>query len=192
MTSLIESQSLSRLVPRAPCRCACRGYSEHRPKSCRKPSLWLQAMRGHDHSNRAFRPVAWPASRSIRWILRRCRLTGCARSRSNAISACTRSVLNVDHLPGDLTVSSFGPKMACIKCGTIGTDVRPNWRERQRRRQNCHRAGLSSAGPQVGIGGTGNEYVARCERVDSKCRRGRPLRSASRAGTKKPLNSTRN
>jgi hypothetical protein len=122
------------------------GYSEHRPKSCRKPSLCLHAMRGHDHSNRAFRPVAWPASRSIRWILRRCGLTGCARSRSNAISACTRSVLNVDHLPSDLTVSSFGPKMARTKCGTIGTDVRPNWRERQRRRQNCHRAGLRFRG----------------------------------------------
>ena len=39
-------------------------------------------------------------------------------------------VLNVDHLPGDLTVPSFGPKMVCTKCGTIGADVRPNWRER--------------------------------------------------------------
>jgi hypothetical protein len=67
------------------------GYSEHRPTSCRKPSLCLQAMRGRDHSNRAFRPVAWPASRLIRRTLRRCGLTGCARSRSNAISACTTS-----------------------------------------------------------------------------------------------------
>jgi hypothetical protein len=40
-------------------------------------------------------------------------------------------VLNVDHLPGDLSVSSFGPKIVCTKCGTIGTNVRPNWRERQ-------------------------------------------------------------
>ena len=33
-------------------------------------------------------------------------------------------VMNVDHLPGDLTVPSFGP------CGTIGVDARPNWKER--------------------------------------------------------------
>ena len=36
--------------------------------------------------------------------------------------------MNVDHLPGDVTVPSFGPKMVCTKCGTIGADVRPNWR----------------------------------------------------------------
>jgi len=38
-------------------------------------------------------------------------------------------VMNVDHLPGDLTVPSFGPKMVCTKCGTIGADIRPNWKE---------------------------------------------------------------
>jgi hypothetical protein len=43
-----------------------------------------------------------------------------------------RVILNVDHLPGDLTVPSFGPKMVCTKCGTIGADVRPNWQERKR------------------------------------------------------------
>jgi hypothetical protein len=36
---------------------------------------------------------------------------------------------NVDHLPGDLRMPSFGPRMVCTKCGTIGADVRPNWRE---------------------------------------------------------------
>jgi hypothetical protein len=39
-------------------------------------------------------------------------------------------IMNVDRLPGDLTVPSFGPKMVCTKCGTIGADVRPNWKER--------------------------------------------------------------
>ena len=39
-------------------------------------------------------------------------------------------VMNVDHLPGDLTVPSFGPRMVCTKCGTIGADARPNWKER--------------------------------------------------------------
>jgi hypothetical protein len=28
-------------------------------------------------------------------------------------------IINVDHLPGDLPVSSFGPRMVCTKCGTI-------------------------------------------------------------------------
>jgi hypothetical protein len=35
-------------------------------------------------------------------------------------------------LTGDLTVPSFGPRMECTKCGTIGADVRPNWQERER------------------------------------------------------------
>jgi hypothetical protein len=39
-------------------------------------------------------------------------------------------IMNVDHLPGDVTVSSLGPKMVCTKCGTIGADVRPNWLEK--------------------------------------------------------------
>jgi hypothetical protein len=39
-------------------------------------------------------------------------------------------VMNVDHLPGDLTVKWFERKMVCTKCGTIGADVRPNWQER--------------------------------------------------------------
>jgi hypothetical protein len=43
-----------------------------------------------------------------------------------------RVIVNVDHLPGDLTVPSFGPRMVCTECGTIGADVRPNWQERGR------------------------------------------------------------
>ena len=35
-------------------------------------------------------------------------------------------IMNVDHLPGDVTVPSLGLKMVCTKCGTIGADVRPN------------------------------------------------------------------
>jgi hypothetical protein len=37
-----------------------------------------------------------------------------------------RVIVNVDHLPGDVTVPSFGPRMVCSECG-IGADVRPNW-----------------------------------------------------------------
>jgi hypothetical protein len=40
--------------------------------------------------------------------------------------------MNVDHLPGDLTAPSFGSRMVCTKCGTIGADVRPNWIEATR------------------------------------------------------------
>jgi hypothetical protein len=41
-------------------------------------------------------------------------------------------IVNVDHLPGDLTLPSFGPRMVCAKCGRIGADVRPNWQQRDR------------------------------------------------------------
>jgi hypothetical protein len=40
------------------------------------------------------------------------------------------TVINADHWPDEIEVPSFGPKMVCTKCGTIGADVRPNWRER--------------------------------------------------------------
>src|SRR5271169_6089049 len=40
-------------------------------------------------------------------------------------------IVNADHWAGDLTVKSFEPRMVCTKCGTIGADVRPNWRQRR-------------------------------------------------------------
>jgi hypothetical protein len=42
-------------------------------------------------------------------------------------------IMNVDHLSGDVTVPSLGPKMVCTKCETIGAGVRPNWREQPAR-----------------------------------------------------------
>jgi hypothetical protein len=55
------------------------------------------------------------------------------RSLSIQCHQCRYEVgMNVDHLPGDLTVPSFGPRTVCTECGTIGADVRPNWRERER------------------------------------------------------------
>jgi hypothetical protein len=61
-----------------------------------------------------------------------------ANMRANGVRSldvqCTqcrhRVIVNVDHLPGDLTVSSLGPRMVCTKCGTVGADVRPNWLEK--------------------------------------------------------------
>jgi hypothetical protein len=41
------------------------------------------------------------------------------------------AIISADQWPGDLTVPSFGPRMVCTKCGIIGADVRPNWRERR-------------------------------------------------------------
>jgi ribosomal protein S27AE len=44
------------------------------------------------------------------------------------------TIINADHWPGDLTVKSLEPRMVCTKCGTIGADVRPNWKERGQHR----------------------------------------------------------
>jgi hypothetical protein len=38
-------------------------------------------------------------------------------------------IMNVDHLPGRVIVPSFGRRMVCTYCGTIGSDVRPNWQK---------------------------------------------------------------
>ena len=55
------------------------------------------------------------------------------RSLDIQCNQCRHDVIfNVDHLPGDLPIPSFGPRMVRTKCGTIGADVRPNWKERQR------------------------------------------------------------
>ena len=53
-------------------------------------------------------------------------------------------IMNVDHLPGDLTVPSFGPRMVCTKRGIIGADARPNWQE-QPPRETIAGVELSSA-----------------------------------------------
>jgi hypothetical protein len=42
-------------------------------------------------------------------------------------------VLNVDHWPDGCYVPSFGPRMVRTRCGIVGADARPNWRERTKR-----------------------------------------------------------
>jgi hypothetical protein len=42
------------------------------------------------------------------------------------------TVINADKWSGQMLVPSFGSRMVCTKCGTVGADVRPNWRERER------------------------------------------------------------
>jgi hypothetical protein len=39
-------------------------------------------------------------------------------------------VLDASRWPDDVPVPSFGSRMVCTKCGTVGADVRPNWWER--------------------------------------------------------------
>jgi hypothetical protein len=36
-------------------------------------------------------------------------------------------------LGDDVLVPAFGPRMVCTRCGIIGADARPNWREHRAR-----------------------------------------------------------
>jgi hypothetical protein len=42
------------------------------------------------------------------------------------------AVISAEPWPDDIPVPAFGPRMECSKCGTMGADVQPNWRERER------------------------------------------------------------
>jgi hypothetical protein len=44
------------------------------------------------------------------------------------------AVMNVDQWPTDIPVPACRRRMVCTKCGIIGADVRPNWRERPERK----------------------------------------------------------
>jgi hypothetical protein len=39
------------------------------------------------------------------------------------------AVLSVERWADHIPVPSFGPRMVCTRCGIIGADARPNWRE---------------------------------------------------------------
>jgi hypothetical protein len=41
------------------------------------------------------------------------------------------TIINADRWPGQMRVPSVGLRTVCTKCGAVGADVRPNWRERQ-------------------------------------------------------------
>jgi hypothetical protein len=43
------------------------------------------------------------------------------------------AVISAAPRPDDMPVPMFGPRMVCARCGIVGADVRPNWRERPAR-----------------------------------------------------------
>jgi hypothetical protein len=43
------------------------------------------------------------------------------------------AVVDIEALPDDVPVPAFGPRMVCTRCGIIGADARPNWREQAQR-----------------------------------------------------------
>jgi hypothetical protein len=43
------------------------------------------------------------------------------------------AVLDVEAWPDHVPVPAFGPRMVCTRCGIIGADARPNWKDRDER-----------------------------------------------------------
>jgi hypothetical protein len=41
------------------------------------------------------------------------------------------SRLDVDQWPDHVPVPAFGPRMVCTRCGIVGAEARPNWREQR-------------------------------------------------------------
>jgi hypothetical protein len=44
-----------------------------------------------------------------------------------------QAIVSAAPWPDDVPVPSFGPRMVCMRCGIIGADARPNWKERPER-----------------------------------------------------------
>jgi hypothetical protein len=40
------------------------------------------------------------------------------------------AVVDVERLGDDVPVPSLGPRLRCERCGHLGADARPNWKER--------------------------------------------------------------
>jgi hypothetical protein len=43
------------------------------------------------------------------------------------------AVVDAAPWPDDAPVPTFGPRMVCTRCGIIGADARPNWRDQPKR-----------------------------------------------------------
>jgi hypothetical protein len=58
-----------------------------------------------------------------------------ARSLAVACPQCHHeTIINADKWPGQMRVPARDSRKVCWKCGMIGADVRPNWKEREQRR----------------------------------------------------------
>jgi hypothetical protein len=44
-----------------------------------------------------------------------------------------KAVISAVPWPDDMPVPMFGPRMVCTRCGIVGADARPNWREQPAR-----------------------------------------------------------
>jgi len=52
------------------------------------------------------------------------------RSLAVACSICHHeAIISVEPWPDSVPVPTFGPRMVCARCGIIGVNARPNWRE---------------------------------------------------------------
>ena len=47
------------------------------------------------------------------------------------------AVLPADRWGDVMLVSAFRPRMVCTRCGIVGADARPNWREMKASRADC-------------------------------------------------------
>ena len=48
-------------------------------------------------------------------------------------SAAEGAMRSAERRPDDVPVPTFCPRMVCTRCGIIGADARPNWKERPAR-----------------------------------------------------------
>jgi hypothetical protein len=62
-----------------------------------------------------------------------------------------RAIFSADPWPDDLPVPTFGPRMVCSRCGIIGADARPYWRERERSAAGVLKRGPNWAGRTVAL-----------------------------------------
>ena len=78
----------------------------------------------HDHRSPLVR-----ASPSLPMTLGNMRALG-VRSLAVTCELCHHeALLAADEWPGAVLVRAFRPRMVCTRCGIVGADARPNWRE---------------------------------------------------------------
>jgi hypothetical protein len=66
-----------------------------------------------------------------RWAI--CASSACSRSTCRAGHCRHQAVPSADHWSDDVAAPTFGPRMVCTRCGIVGADARPNWKEQPQR-----------------------------------------------------------